>query len=159
MFILSQQLLLRHAHTDHASFPVALTAARPVVLTAPQPQIQLSRPVVPGPSSQGPPFKFDRNAQSVREIWLECQRYMETRATADTVRALGISRSEERYINARLVIKHEVEHIMASHLVAVDQAIQQLADEQREANLSMSKFIALVRARHPGKSNDDNDDE
>ena len=43
---------------------------------------------------------------------------METRATADTVRALGISRSEERYINARLVIKHEVEHIMASNLVA-----------------------------------------
>jgi hypothetical protein len=98
----------------------------------------------------------------VSEIWLECQRYMETRATVDTVRALGISRSEERYINARLVIKHEVEHTVASTHVAVDQAIQQLADEQRETNLSISKFIALLRARHPGKSNDndnDNDDE
>ncbi|KAG0195229.1 hypothetical protein BGX28_001918, partial [Mortierella sp. GBA30] len=87
------------------------------------------------------PFKFDRNAETVEQVWRECQRYKEAKKAADLVGYTKESRSEERYINDRLVVAREIIYKMASEHIAVQKAIVDLTKEHEGSGTSIVQFM------------------
>ncbi|KAF9997286.1 hypothetical protein BGZ79_009008 [Entomortierella chlamydospora] len=96
------------------------------------------------------PFKFDRFASTIPEIWEECQRYNMYKKQN---RCLGYRNSsyseystEKRYITNRLVVAKEIEYIKATQNVSVDEAISQLESERCTLQKSLAKFMDIKQS-------------
>ena len=96
-------------------------------------------------------FKFDRNAITIREVWAECQRYEEAKKARGLVGFTKLSRSEQRYINERQVVLHDVHSIMESKRIAVEKAIQDLSTEHAKSKESIARFLKTLRKRQLGR--------
>ncbi|KAG0020537.1 hypothetical protein BGZ80_004024 [Entomortierella chlamydospora] len=105
-------------------------------------------------------FRFRRDADTVQEIWEEYQRYI---AYKNQTRRLGYDSaqmneylSEKRFINNRLVIVKEIEHLNAIREITVDQAISQLDHERCTSKKSIAQFQDLSRKRQKGRKTEGN---
>ncbi|KAF9105115.1 hypothetical protein BGX27_009796 [Mortierella sp. AM989] len=102
------------------------------------------------------PFRFFRDAATVRDVWDEFQRYYackrkHRRLGYDVARETDYT-SEKRFINNRHVIVKEIDYLKATQGIDTDQAILQLHGEHSALRKSIAQFQDHIKERQKART-------
>jgi hypothetical protein len=129
---------------DMATLPVM---DRP--LSSPQPdQANMQQAVTVPRTAPTEPFRFDRDARTVRAILAEVNRYKEFKKFH---RRLGYDnmeqqRSEDRYTNERITVAREIEFLQTEG-VTLEEAIELLQRDLSKSLLTVVGYLKMLRDR------------